>query len=234
MIKTATQKTLIAAAVLALALPATVAGAAGAPPESIAPAAAQSPTVEGTWSTRARERDDGRQRIQLSLEIDRDDRGTWNTGFAIDGDEFEGLSFEQARGSVDDARFRMVRDAGTVAFEGVIRNGRGAGTFSFVPNQGWIGEMAALGFDELSETEVFQGAIHDITTAYVGELRDLGYTELSEGQLFSFAIHGVTAEFIRELNDLGYDDIRAGQLTQLRIHGVTPEYVREVRRAMGG
>ncbi len=199
---------------------------------ALAPARAQSPTVESTWSTRAREREDGRQRIHISMEVD--GNGTWTTGFNVDDGTLNGLSFDQARGTSDNVSFQLVRDAGTVAFEGLIRDGRGAGTFSFTPDAGWQRDMAGLGYDDLSGRRVFSAAIHDITTAYVQDLQRLGYTDLPAGDLFSFAIHGVSVAFITEMNGLGYDDIAARDLITMRIHGVTPEWVREVRAAMGG
>jgi hypothetical protein len=179
-----------------------------------------------------RERD-GRERIQLSLEIDRS-RGNWNMGFGVEPGELDGLSFEQAAGTVAAARFTMVRDAGTVVFEGSIRDGRGAGTFAFTPNASWIQAMDGLGYGDLSDEQVFTAAVHDITTSFVQDLRQLGYTDLPASELFAFAIHGVTAEMIRELNGLGYRDIPARQLVALRIHGASPEWIREVRAAMGG
>lgn len=215
---------------LALALPATPAFsyAMGSLPSASPTTQA---TVEGTWSTRARENDNGRRWIQLSLELDTD-RGTW--GWTVDPDELEGLSFDQFDGDVADARFELVREAGTVTFEGAIRNGRGAGTFAFTPNAAWEREMAQLGFGGMSERRVFQSAIHDIRTDYVRDLQALGYDNLDEDDLFSFTIHGVTTDFIREMNGLGYADIAAGDLVTMRIHGVTPDWVRRVRAAMGG
>jgi len=213
-------------------------GATGAGTETLAPggmiamATAQSPTVEGTWSTRARERDNGRRRIQISMQVDGD--GTWQMGFSVEDGGLNGLSFEQARGTSDTVRFQLVRDAGTVAFEGLIRDGRGAGTFSFTPDTGWQRDMAGFGYDDLSDKQVFSAAIHDISTAYVQDLQRLGYTGLAENHLFSFAIHGVSVAFITGMNGLGYEDIAAQDLITMRIHGVTPEWVREVRAAMGG
>jgi hypothetical protein len=229
--KTMSGKKVLAALLFALAFPASLTITADAAP-LVPAAAAQATTIEGTWSTRARERD-GRQRIQLSLEIDRA-RGNWNMGFGVEPGELQGLSFDQAFGTVADARFTMVRDAGTVAFEGAIRDGRGAGTFAFTPNTSWIQAMDGLGYDDLSDEQVFTAAVHDVTTSFVQDLRQLGYTDLPTGDLFSFAIHGVTPEMIRELNGLGYRDIPARQLVALRIHGASPEWIREVRAAMGG
>jgi len=196
----------------------------------VVPAWAQA-TVEGTWSTRARENDDGRRWIQLSMQLD-DDTGNW--GWTVDPEDLDGLDFGDFDADVDDARFALVREAGTVTFEGRIRDGRGAGTFAFTPNAQWARDMQQLGFDDMSERRVFQSAIHDISTDYVRELQALGYDDLDQRDLFSFAIHRVTVDFIRQMNDLGYADIASRDLVTMRIHGVTPEWVREVRAAMGG
>jgi hypothetical protein len=187
-------------------------------------------TVEGTWTTRARDNDSGRRRIQISMELG-DDTGNW--GWSVDPGDLQGLSFAQFDGDVADARFELVREAGTIAFEGTIRGGRGVGTFTFTPNAQWVRDIEALGFD-MSERRVFQSAVHDIRVQYVRDVQALGYDELDERDLFSFAIHGVTAEFIRGMNGLGYADISARELVSMRIHGVTPEWVRQVQAAMGG
>lgn len=194
-----------------------------------APAWAQA-TVQGTWTTRPRENDGGRRWVQVSMELD-DDTGNW--GWSVDPDDLQGVSFAQFDGDVPDARFELVREAGTMSFAGTIRNGRGAGTFTFTPNAQWLREMERLGFD-MSERRVFQAAVHDIRLQYVRDLRGLGYNDLDEGDLFSFAIHGVSIEFIRGMNSLGYADIPPRQLITMRIHGVTPEWVRQVHAAMGG
>ncbi|MGD8817445.1 MAG: hypothetical protein PVJ51_09670 [Acidobacteriota bacterium] len=194
------------------------------------PAWAQA-TIEGTWTTRARENDEGRRWAQVSLELD-DEHGTW--GWSVDPDDLQGISYEQLDGDVTDAHFEMVRDAGTVVFDGTIRSGRGVGTFAFTPNAQWQRDMERLGFDGLSQREAFSAAIHDITTAYVSDLRGLGYDDLDVDELFSFAIHGISTDFIRGMNDLGYADIPAKKLVSMRIHGVTVDWVRQVRAAMGG
>jgi hypothetical protein len=225
---------LTTALVFALILPASVASArigAPLPGGLVMSPAPQAPTVEGTWSTRARASDDGRQRVQVSMEIGDGDN---HMGFTAEPGELSGLSFAQASGTADNIRFELVREAGTVVFEGSIRDGLGAGTFAFTPAASWQSDMAQLGYDGFSEREVFSAAVLDLTTAFVGEIQGLGYTDLSWKNLFAFTIHGVSGDFIRGMNGLGYDDIEAEKLIAMRIHGVTVEWVEEVRRAMGG
>ena len=200
------------------------------------PALATAQTIEGTWESRYRDRDDrwDEQRdVQLSLRIDTRGDGNWQSGFGISSDELRGLSSSQASGTASDVTFEMVREAGTIRFEGDIRNGRGAGLFTFTPSQAYLDEMATLGFSGISNERQLTFALQDVTTDYVRELQALGYTSLSTRELTQFAIHGVSAEFIRGMNELGYREIEPKQLVQLRIHGVTPDYVRQVRAALG-
>ena len=221
-------------ALLMLAVSASVPGTATAgstPAGAGTPTAAQAPTVEGTWTTRVSDRD-SEDRIRIRLERDRDG-GHSTQGFGIDVAALDGLTMDQAAGTASDVRFALARDAGTITFEGNIRDGRGTGFFHFAPNAQWVRDMDALGYD-WDDDQVFFLATQDVTIAWVEALQDLGYTDLPEDDLFAFAIHGVGPEFIRAMDDLGYSDIDADDLVAMRIHGVSPEFVRDIRRALGG
>ena len=60
--------------------------------------------------------------------------------------QLEGLTAEQLAGDGGPIQFRLRRDAGTFTFEGVLRRGVGAGTFSFTPDPGFPAELAKRGF----------------------------------------------------------------------------------------
>lgn len=205
--------------------------AGGAPGGGGAATGAQDPTVEGTWTTRVSDRDSG-DRVQVRLDRERDG-GHSTQGFRIDAAALDGLTMAQASGTASNVRFALVRDAGTITFEGNIRDGLGTGFFNFTPNAQWVREMNDLGYD-WDDDQVFFLATQDVTTAWVVALQDLGYTDLPEDDLVAFAIHGVNPEFIRAMNDLGYDSIDADDLVAMRIHGVSPEFVSDIRRALGG
>ena len=61
-------------------------------------------------------------------------------------DRLEGLTAAQLAGAGGPVQFRLRRDAGTFTFEGVLRNGVGAGTFSFAADPGFPAELAKRGF----------------------------------------------------------------------------------------
>ena len=127
------------------------------------------------------------------------------------------------------ARFQLVRDAGTVTFEGQLDSSGGAGRFSFAPSPEFGREMASLGYASLSDDDLYTMAMHDIGRAFLHGLAELGYSRLPFDDLVAMRIHGATPEFVRELRSLGYGRLSADELVAMRIHGVTPEFVRQIR-----
>jgi hypothetical protein len=84
--------------------------------------------------------------------------------------QLRGLTGTQLDSSGSVARFELVRDAGTLRFEGFLKNGGGGGTFTFAPNPDFAAAMRKLGFSTgiagLSDEKVFAMAVHDVSTGY--------------------------------------------------------------------
>ena len=92
-------------------------------------------TLDGTWRARLQDnwtRKDGEQWVSLQLERDDDRR----FGFSIPMSELEGLGARGDRWTASNVRFNIRRDAGTVDFDGNFTDGRGTGTWRFVPERG--------------------------------------------------------------------------------------------------
>jgi beta-lactamase regulating signal transducer with metallopeptidase domain len=139
-----------------------------------------------------------------------------------------GLTASQLTGAGGPVQFRIRRDAGTFTFEGVIRNGVGAGTFSFTPDANFPAEMARRGFTQPTSGEQYQLARYDIGFAFVDELNRQGYTKPQMSDLVRAGQHGVGLTYMREMGALGYRLGTLQPLITLRDHGVTPEYVRQL------
>ena len=144
-------------------------------------------------------------------------------------DRLEGLTAAQLAGSGGPVQFRLRRDAGTFTFEGVIRNGVGAGTFGFAPDPNFAAELAKRGFARPSAREQYQMARHDIGFAFVDELNTQGYSKPETAELVRAGQHGVQVTYLREMGALGYRLGSLEPLITLRDHGVTPAYVRELQ-----
>jgi hypothetical protein len=143
--------------------------------------------------------------------------------------QFRGLTQVELDSSGSVARFDLVRDAGTLRFAGYLQNGGGDGAFTFTPNPSFAGEMRSLGFEGLSDEEVFTMAVHDVSTSYVRDMNALSIHPDSADKLISMRIHNVTVDYVRELKSLGYADLTADELVTMRIHGVTTAFARELK-----
>src|SRR5271169_833092 len=97
-------------------------------------------------------------------------------------ESFRGLSLPQIEQG-GTAKFEMVRDAGSLACEGTVRNGEGGGTFTFSSNPEYVSAMSALGYGGLDSERLFELAVHDVSRAYIQELDGLGYHHLPLDQL---------------------------------------------------
>ncbi|MPZ20398.1 MAG: hypothetical protein GEV06_21155 [Luteitalea sp.] len=209
-------------------------------------------TLPGTWEIR---QTDTTGTVHLRLV-----EGNSSSSSNISIEQLEGLTAAQLADADGSVQFRLRRDAGTFTFEGILRRGVGAGTFSFMPDPSFPAELAKRGFARPDAREQYQMARHDVGYAFLDELNTQGYAKpetaelVRAGQhgvdvtyvkdlgalgyrlgslapLIELRDHGVTPTFIRGLADQGYEGLSADDLRQARDHGVTPEYVRAMRDA---
>jgi hypothetical protein len=135
---------------------------------------------------------------------------------------FTGLDLAQ------DTQFALTRDAGTIEFEGALRNSAGGGTFQFSPDPNYAQQMKSLGFDGVKDKQI-HFAMHDVSLNFAREMKSANLRNLDTDKLLAFRIHGVTRKFIDELKAAGQDERDSDHLIAFRIHGVTPEMVQRVR-----
>jgi beta-lactamase regulating signal transducer with metallopeptidase domain len=151
-----------------------------------------------------------------------------SSGSNIPIERLEGLTAVQLAGAGGSVQFRLRRDAGTFTFEGVLRNGVGAGTFSFTPDPSFPVELAKRGFARPTAREQYQMARHDVGYGFVNELDTQGYSKPETSELVRAGQHGVHITYLREMGALGYRLGSLAPLIKLRDHGVTPAYIREL------
>ena len=189
---------------------------------AVRPAAASIQAAEesspGTWELRPTDKE-GVVHLRLM------ERNSSN-GSNVPVDQLEGLTVGQLTGPGGPVQFRIRRDAGTITFEGVLRNRVAAGTFSFEANPSFPAELAKRGFAQPTAREQYQMARHDIGFAYVDELSKQGYAKPPTAELVRAGQHGVGVTYLREMGALGYRLGSLEPLITLRDHGVTPDYVR--------
>ncbi len=190
------------------------------PGEVESPAPAPQDQAPGTWEIRP-SGEPGKVQLRMT-------EGNSSSGRTVSVDQFEGLS-ALLSGNGGPARFTLRRDAGTFTFEGTIRSGAGAGTYSFAPNPAFAAELEKRGIARPSARQQYELARADVGLALVDELTSQGYTKPTLEQLVKAGNHGVSVEFVREMGALGYKLGDVDRLITMRDHGVTPRYVREMQ-----
>ena len=188
--------------------------------------------LHGSWTASTNDSKPGR----LHMNINRGRSHNFGNSFNIS--DFTGLSDAQVRSTMaSPVQFQLVREGGTVVFDGTFRNGDGAGQWTFNGNRNYIGAVRALGvaFDldnerDGEEADLFTVTLLDLSTSYIKSMQAIGFKESLEEYL-SMRIFNVTPELVREMRDLGYRDLTSEDLVSTRVHKVTPEYIRQMRAA---
>ena len=194
-------------------------------------------SITGTWKSEnyweKQEKTDGK--IHLSFER-RSENGARNqNGSSYLYSDLQGLSREQTQnGKVS---FKLVREAGTVDCEGAFVNGKGAGTFSFTPDSGYLAAMRSRGFDfEKSKSNNYDGiegrllsaALNNVTTALADDLKSVDLGPLDVDDLFKAAIFKIDSKFMAEMKATGFPNLRMEDLVKARIFKIDADFVRKV------
>jgi hypothetical protein len=195
-------------------------------------ATAATAAISGAWTANFEPKDNDRVYFNLT-------RGPGHAeGTTYRLRDFTGLTAEQVQAAArTDVRFELRREAGTVAFEGSFRDGRGAGQFSFTPNRDFAATLRAMNFRiedldddgdrESEESHLYFLTSIDLSTAYLEAMQAEGF----RGKLDTFVemrMFGVTPEYSREMRSL-LGKLTTEELVEGSMHGVTPDYVRRTR-----
>jgi hypothetical protein len=196
---------------------------------------AQAP-ITGTWTANSRNEKDT-NKINLSFERQgANGSGRHQVGETFDYSDLQGLTREQAQnGRVS---FRLVREAGTIACEGTFADGKGSGTFTFTPNQGFVDGMRSRGFDYAKSTSkngdsdmsdrLFTATALNVTTALADDLLAANFGKLDVDDLFKAAIFKIDGKFMAEMKATGFPNLGMEDLVKARIFKIDSDYVRQV------
>jgi hypothetical protein len=182
-------------------------------------------TRTGEW-TLGRSEKQGKVRFSLQSSTDGDHFNTssdWNTS------DLRGIDWSTS--GKHDVHFTIARDAGSIECEGFLKNGEGAGLFTFNPNSRYSSDMQSLGFTGVSADKQLAFAIHDVSLAFARQMKSMGIQGLDTDKLLAFRIFGVDAALLNDLRAAGLNSNDADKLIAFRIHGVSPKFVNDLRAA---
>jgi hypothetical protein len=89
-------------------------------------------SISGEWILEVKS---GTDFVYFSIHHRSEKGGTHSSSSDIRADSLKGLSAAQVSGSGSAVSFQVVREAGTLSCEGWFKEGKGSGSFTFVPNQ---------------------------------------------------------------------------------------------------
>ncbi|HEX8152562.1 MAG TPA: hypothetical protein VF698_05525 [Thermoanaerobaculia bacterium] len=193
--------------------------------------------TNGTWAATLDEDNPGRVYFSIN-------RGKWSqNGSTMETRDFANLTQSQINSATQTpVSFELRREAGTIAFEGVFKGGKGAGHFNFTPNRNYANTLKSMGLDlddarrrhrdddDDENDTLFQLAMHDVSTDFIRSMRAIGY-DVPLDKYIAFRIFRVTPQLVEEFRQVGYDKLSADNLVAAQIHKATPKYIREMRAA---
>lgn len=192
-----------------------------------AAAVAQCKDNRGTWT--AEPAKDHAELLQFRFVCSQD---IGSTDHPLAPSELQGLDPAAVHGQHAAIKFRLLREAGTLQFEGSFNAGIGYGEFTFTANPEFLVAMKEMGYP-VPEDKRFLLTLLDMTRAYVQELRSLGFNPDLD-KLIEARIFNINREQVNGLKAVGVSELALDKLIQYRIFHVTPEYVQQMRVAFPG
>jgi hypothetical protein len=189
--------------------------------------AAQTP-IKGEWT--AELRSNKRGEIQMSFHRRYEKGGMMMTGDTMSLSEFQGLNVEAGSPKVI-VNFNLPREAGTIVFEGIFQDGRGAGFWTFTPNQSFVSAMRNRGYDNLSDEDLLRATLHNLNAKYIEDLKSAGYDRLEFKELMRARTHDIDSQYIAEVKAMGFERQPMEKLIRLHNHEITGEFVRRWKSA---
>jgi len=211
-------------------------------------------TLTGDWRADAR-----RERTDKNgVTTQRDTKGKLNVQFerwrGPNSHNSTGMDFTLAELGLTEQQvqngkvsFRLAREAGTVDAEGTFTDGKGAGTFTFMPNMQFVSDMKSRGFDFASprghnikfdaddkdgestlEERLLTAALLNVTTALADDLNSANFGKLEVDDLYKAAIFHVDSKFMSEMKNTGFPNLTFDDLVKARIFKIDADYVRQV------
>lgn len=189
--------------------------------------------VSGDWTADSTDTKDGKIHLSINRSTGKGHRNQYGSDFSLE--DLQGLSQSQLAGGK--VNFRLVREAGTVDFDGSFSNGKGSGTFRFTSDPNYVSAMKARGFDfEKTDSDrdqdrnerLLSAALINVTTALADDLKSVGFGNLDVDDLFKAAIFKVDSRFMAEMTATGFPNLTMEDLVKARIFKIDADYVRQV------
>ena len=173
--------------------------------------------IEGSWDAHFRP-----TMVQLNVRVERERLANFGRAFSVE----DLTDLRRDRRAIG---FELRRPAGTFRFDGVTRDLRASGTFSFIPSTSFKRSIEKIGLRGVERHHMLSMAMHDVS---VDDLRMMQRTvngKLTTGDVARLLEHGATPHYVRDLAGVGFSKLTANALVRTRDIGVDADYIRGLR-----
>lgn len=179
--------------------------AAGAPAFAHGGHGEGSTPLEGKWVIR------NRSERSVDMDLLWTDGTNWRRWYPITA--LEGLAKGDLGGyDWKSVAFRFGGDAGSFAFEGSVRGGRGRGWFRFTPRHEFVGTLRTLGItmpEQVQDHDLKNLAWGGVGAEDVRAYQAYGFGRLTLDELEGFAVFQVPGRYVSELSARGIRGLSA-------------------------
>lgn len=127
--------------------------------------------------------------------------------------------------------FKLIREAGTMNFNGKFDGNKGSGRYKFVANAEYTKYLQSQGIRDIEKNDELAFFMINIKKSYVTMMHNQGYKNLSKGDLIATAALGVDEPYIVSLKQNGFPDITEQELITGKAMGINGAYIGEIRKA---
>jgi hypothetical protein len=142
-----------------------------------------------------------------------------------------GLSSDDVRSSHRvRVHFALLRDAGSLLFDGEFFSGAGSGLVTFKANHGFTADLDRMGIARATDDQLLEMTLEDIGLDYIKTMHK-AMRPLTVDDIFNLRHHGVTAEYVVEAKAAGYRDWTASDFAKVRDHGASASFLVDLTKA---
>lgn len=122
--------------------------------------------------------------------------------------------------------FAQHHESGDCTFEGWVADGKGGGTFTYIPNAAFFDDMRKRGLPATSESQEVNAMLLDVTRAYVNSIAASGANLGTFHDVIRLRAMGVDAAYVRDLAAVGFAHLDAHDYVRLKALSVDGAYIK--------
>jgi hypothetical protein len=183
------------------------------------PQAGSETRLTGTWTSKLDRQNSSSDFVVVDL-VERSGGSSSTSGYGWTSKDFDSL-LRSADGPVHAV---VHREAGTLTFNGTIKDGRGSGGVVWEPDGWYLKEMSRLSGETITSRRALDLGLIGLEVKYAQEIVDAG-CKATTNELVSLKLAGVSADYVAGFYKAGYK-FDADDLRSLRFAGVDPSWAR--------